>query len=192
MGLARIGTVPGVSVLAPLAVPEAEDLADLAAYAERVVGIEEPLEAERVQVVLADLHKARLDLDKALVDVELVQCVLEVDEVVARVLDAQLAERLQVEDGAALRPVHAHHAEELLPVALLVLLAVVLAAGVLAAERACGLHRADFARRVVHLGEEGRKHWIAARHHLVDGHALVHDDHDGALHPELVAHGVAD
>ena len=55
--------------------------------AERVVAVENPLEAEGVEVVLADFYETSLNLDEFDGAAELVEDVLDLGEVLLRVVD---------------------------------------------------------------------------------------------------------
>ena len=104
--------------------------------AERVVAVEYPLEAEGVEVVLADLDEAGLDLDELDGAAELVEDVLNLGEVLLRVVDEELADRLHVVDRAALGPLDAaDEREHLLPALLVVLLGLLVGVVVLAGVR---------------------------------------------------------
>ena len=170
---------------------QADPLADVAAEAEGVVVVEDPLEAEGVEVLLRDLDEAGLDLDELRLAAKLVEHLLELGEVLAGVAHVELAERLDVLDGGALGPLDAHLLEERLPVLVGRGLGVLVPAGVVAGAEAVA-HGLDLVGRGGDALDERLGHVVLAREDLGGGHVLVHHHDDGAADDELVVHGVAD
>ena len=80
------------TILQPQCLTKAE------AVAQRQVAVENPLEAEGVEVFLRDFDEARLNLNELRLATQLVQHLLELREVLARVTDIEFAERLDVLD----------------------------------------------------------------------------------------------
>ena len=63
---------------------------------QRIVAVEDPLKTEGVEVVLADFDEAGLDLDELDGAAQLVEDALDLGEVLLRVVDEELADRLHV------------------------------------------------------------------------------------------------
>ena len=98
-----------------------QELRKFVVEAEAVVAVQNPLKAERVQILLRNLDEARLDLNELRLTAELIKNLLELGQVLACVADVEFAERLDVLDRRTLRPRDAHLLEERLPVLTLAL-----------------------------------------------------------------------
>ena len=172
-------------------IPQTERLADVATEAEGVVVVEDPLEAEGVEVLLRDLDEAGLDFDQLGLAAELVEHLLELGEVLAGVAHVELAERLDVLDGGAFWPLDAHLLEERLPVLVGRRLGVLVLAGAAAGAEAVA-HGLDLVGRGGNTLDERLGHVVLAREDLGGGHVLVHHHDDGVADDELVVDRIAD
>ena len=163
-----------------------ERVIEEAAGVEAEIAVEQPLETERVEVFLRDLHKARLDLDQAGRDVEVFQHLLEHSELLGRVGDAQLADGGKVRDRGAVRPLHAHLLEEDLPVLFLSHV------GRLHEGRVAAALRAHLAGGCRHALGQRREHVVGAGHQLGVRFVGRNNHDDVAADLELHAGDVAD
>ncbi len=157
------------------------------ASVEAEVAVQQPLETERVEVFLRDLHEARLNLDQAGRDVKVFQNLLKDSELLSRIGDTQLADGGEVGDRGAVRPLHAQLLEEDLPVLLLTHVRR-LHKGCIAAA-ALRPHLADRSRYAV---SQRREHVVRAGHQFGVRFVGRHDHHDVAADLELHAGHVAD
>ena len=181
----------GVARCSPGRTLDAERLAQAIADVKRVVAVQEPLEAKRVQVFLRDLDETRLDFDELRLAAQLVEDLLELGQVLAGVADIELAKRLDMLDRRTLRPLDAHFLEEGLPV--LPLARLLFAAGlpVVGAKRTAA-HRLQFFGRRAHALDERLGDVVLAGNQLGRGHVLRHDHDNLTADDELVADRIAD
>ena len=91
--IARVSRpAPATALRAPGRALEAKRFLELAADIQRIVAVQDPLKAKGVEVFLHHFDETRLNLDELRLTAELVQHLLELSEVLARVADVELAE----------------------------------------------------------------------------------------------------
>ena len=155
---------------------------------ERVITIQNPLKAERIEVVLRDFHKTRLNLNKRGASINIVECVLNKSDILLSILDIEPTKRLHVSDRRSVRPIHIHKGEESLKAHLLgsTLRVVATAAKALTLGEVL-----NFFGSLLYALLKVRKDGEITRNHFVCGITLVHDHNHGPLDDILVVHRFA-